>query len=175
MPSVAGRRAEASAIAGAARRAAKALGAQGEGGDEHLIHVDDGELAAIRGASGRSGRAGRRNRVTGLESFAPEEEAIAGAGFMHTNSGESGNPMPLPLDRATAEAADAGCQSLSKITPAGLNQSSPPHDQTLTGLSALREPPGIPVPGEILTRGGRPRTARSNAVQHEDRWFAGFR
>src|SRR6185312_6976318 len=42
-------RAKASAIAGAARRAAKALEAQGEGGDEHLIHVDDGELVAIRG------------------------------------------------------------------------------------------------------------------------------
>src|SRR6185312_7646337 len=68
-------RARESAVAATARRAAKLLETQGLANDRHLVHVNDEELSAIRGAFGRNGGVGRRNPVTGLESFTPEGDA----------------------------------------------------------------------------------------------------
>src|SRR6185437_14755941 len=70
-------RARETALSASARRAAKVLEAEGDRGDRHLVHVNDSELQAIRHAFGPGGRAGRPNSVTGLESFAPEDEDSA--------------------------------------------------------------------------------------------------
>jgi hypothetical protein len=104
-------RARISALAGAARRAARLLEQQGRAGDRHLVHVNDAELAAIRGAYGPAGRAGRRNPVTGLESFAPGEDTATGAApedgrFVGSNPDGSGYSIWLPLPSAAqAQAA----------------------------------------------------------------------
>jgi hypothetical protein len=75
-------RAREQAHAAAARRAAKLLEAEGRGGDRHLIHVTDEELVAIRNSLGPDGKAGHRNPITGLESFAPEDDASTDSGII---------------------------------------------------------------------------------------------
>jgi hypothetical protein len=113
-------RAHESALAGAARRAARLLEQQGRAGDRHLVHVNHSELAAIRGAFGPAGRAGRRNPVTGLESFAPEDdtgadEAADDGSFVGANPDGSGYVIRLPLTSATQ--AQAALNVLTGIPP----------------------------------------------------------
>jgi hypothetical protein len=89
-------RARDSALAASTRRAAALLAEQGQGGDRHLIHVDEGKLATMRHAFAR-GRAGRRNPVTGLESFAPDEDMPAGDTLLDMTSDASGDSAPAGM------------------------------------------------------------------------------
>lgn len=71
-------RARESALAGNERRDAALLAAHGQRGDQRLVHVDDAKLAAIRDAFAPHRRTGLLNPVTGLESFAPDDEFADG-------------------------------------------------------------------------------------------------
>jgi len=137
-------------MVGVARRAARALAQEGCGGDKHLIHVNQGELRAIRHAFGPAGRAGRRNPVTGLESFAPDDEAgAADDRFVGTNTDGSGYTMRLPLDAVPADAAAVAEFNLASIRPGATAQTTPIQDP-VPAFSALASSSLFPIfgPGE---------------------------
>lgn len=99
-------RARESARADATKRAAKALARQGEGDDRHLIHLDTEKLALLRkGFAG--GRPGKVNLVTGLESFATDEDPVEdGDNSLPSDSSGSdymaGSPSAVLYDQATS-------------------------------------------------------------------------
>jgi hypothetical protein len=124
-------RAREQAHAAAARRAAKLLEAQGRGGDRHLIHVSDKELAAIRNSFGPKGHAGRRNPITGLESFAPEDDASAESGIADDFGDQYAVGGP---------SQSAAFNVLRSILPTGL--SSPPHGSAASFIGLDQPFPG---------------------------------
>ena len=133
-------RAHQSAAAAATRRVASLLEAQGRGGDRHLVHVSDGELAVIRRAFGPRGHEGWRNPVTGLESFAPDDgdsintEPIGGT-FAGANSDGPSYTIRLPSDNF--DPAAAGFDTLREIG-SGNNWPAERHDADAasSGMSA---------------------------------------